>query len=261
MSHAASYAEAQQAARSIPPPEALLEEYLPMIRYHADQLMRRTPDSIELDDLIDSGVLGLLDAARRFDPERDIQFKTFVAWRVRGAMLDYLRSFDWMPRSLRDSAKEMQAAFQALEQRHGRPAEEEEIAAFLGLSLAEYRERLQQVRCMSVISFDDLPVHPGNDEEALSMLETIAADDADTPEHQTAVSEFIDRLAEAIEHLPAREQVLITLYYYEELTMKEIALVLGLTESRVSQLHSQMVLRLRAFLGLDAESPVKEAAR
>ncbi|MDX8402219.1 MAG: FliA/WhiG family RNA polymerase sigma factor [Mariprofundaceae bacterium] len=252
MNPTAAYAERAAGSWEPPSPEALLEEYLPMIRFHADQLMRRTPDSIELDDLIDSGVLGLLDAARRFDPERDIQFKTFVGWRVRGAMLDYLRAFDWMPRGLRETAKEMQDAFQALEQRHGRPAEEEEIAEYLGLSIEEYRERLNQVRCMSVVSFDDLPLHPGSDDEALGILETIAADSATMPEHQTAMNEFIDRLADAIAHLPRREQVLITLYYHEELTMKEIALVLGLTESRVSQIHSQMVLRLRAHLGLDA---------
>ncbi len=245
---AAAYATDRQTTAS---PEELLEQYLPMIRFHAEQLRRRTPDSIELDDLIDAGVLGLLDAAQRFDPERDIQFKTFVAYRVRGAMIDYLRAFDWMPRSLRDTAKEMQAAFQVLEQRHGRPAEEQEIAAYLGLTLEEYRERLDRVRAMSVISFEDLPIARADEDDTLTILETLAADASTMPEHCAAVHEFTERLADAIEHLPKREQILITLYYYEELTMKEIALILGLTESRVSQIHSQMVLRLRAHLGLD----------
>ncbi len=232
-----------------PTPDELLEEYLPLVRYHADQLMRRTPDSIELDDLINAGVLGLLDGAQRFDHSRDVQFKTFVSYRVRGAMIDYLRAFDWMPRGLRDHAKQMQGAFLELEQLYGRPAEEEEIATHLGITLDEYRERLNQVRYMSVIHFDDIPVS-GHDDDEYSILETLEADPLLTPESQNTMLEFVHQLAEAIAELPSRENVLITLYYYEELTMKEIALILGLTESRVSQLHSQMVLRLRALMGL-----------
>ncbi len=232
-----------------PTPDELLEEYLPLVRYHADQLMRRTPDSIELDDLIDAGVLGLLDGAQRFDHGRDIQFKTFVSYRVRGAMIDYLRTFDWMPRGLRDHAKEMQAAFIELEQQYGRPADEQEIAMHLGISLDEYRQRLNQVRTMSVVHFDDLPIKSNHDED-LSILETLEADPMTTPESQNTMLQFVKQLADAIAELPARENVLITLYYYEELTMKEIALILGLTESRVSQLHSQMVLRLRGLMGL-----------
>jgi len=232
-----------------PSPDELLEEYLPLVRYHADQLMRRTPDSIELDDLINAGVLGLLDGAQRFDHSREVQFKTFVSYRVRGAMIDYLRAFDWMPRGLRDSAKQMQGAFLELEQVYGRPAEEEEIASHLGITLNDYRERLNQVRYMSVIHFDDLPVSDNHADE-YSILETLEADPLLTPESQNTMLEFVHQLADAIAALPKRENVLITLYYYEELTMKEIALILGLTESRVSQLHAQMVLHLRALMGL-----------
>jgi len=232
-----------------PTPDELLEEYLPLVRYHADQLMRRTPDSIELDDLINAGVLGLLDGAQRFDHNREVQFKTFVSYRVRGAMIDYLRAFDWMPRGLRDHAKQMQGAFLELEQLHGRPAEEAEIAAHLGITLDEYRGRLNQVRYMSVIHFDDIPAS-GHDDDDYSILETLEADPLLTPESQNTMLEFVHQLAQAIAQLPQRENVLITLYYYEELTMKEIALILGLTESRISQIHSQMVLRLRALMGL-----------
>ncbi len=232
-----------------PTPDELLEEYLPLVRYHADQLMRRTPDSIEIDDLINAGVLGLLDGAQRFDHSRDVQFKTFVSYRVRGAMIDYLRAFDWMPRGLRDAAKQMQGAFLELEQLYGRPAEEAEIAGHLGITLDEYRGRLNQVRYMSVIHFDDIPISTHDDDE-YSILETLEADPLLTPESQNTMLEFVQQLADAISQLPQRENILITLYYYEELTMKEIALILGLTESRVSQLHSQMVLRLRALMGL-----------
>ncbi len=231
--------------------EQLLAEYLPLIRYHADQLRRRVPDSVELDDLVDAGVLGLLDAAQRFDPERDVQFKTFVSFRVRGAMIDYLRQFDWMPRTLRESSRQMQQALLELEQRHGRPAEDAEVAAHLGISLEEYRQRLEQVRGMSVVYFDDLP--KPHDGEEMDILETFEGDPNDRPETRTALHLFAERLADAIERLPARERVLLTLYYYEELNMKEVALVLGLTESRVSQIHSQMVLRLRGLMGLDKE--------
>jgi len=233
-----------------PTPDELLEEYLPLVRYHADQLMRRTPDSIEFNDLINAGVLGLLDGAQRFDHSREVQFKTFVSYRVRGAMIDYLRAFDWMPRGLRDHAKEMQGAFIALEQQYGRPADEQEIAKHLGVSLSEYRERLNQVRYMSVIHFDDLPVSSNNDDDDYTVLETLESDPMLMPESQNTMREFVQQLADAIAALPKRENVLITLYYYEELTMKEIALILGLTESRVSQIHSQMVLRLRALMDL-----------
>jgi len=241
-----AYQDAHEERKSA---EQLLEEYLPLIRYHADQLRRRVPDSVEPDDLIDAGVLGLLDAAQRFDPQRDVQFKTFVSFRVRGAMIDYLRQFDWMPRTLRDSSRQMQQAFRELEQRYGRPAEDAEVAAHLGLSLEEYRQRLEQVRDMTVVYFDDLPKPPGV--EDVDILETLEGDPGDQPEARTALHLFAERLADAIERLPARERVLLTLYYYEELNMKEVALVLGLTESRVSQIHSQMVLRLRGLMGLD----------
>lgn len=233
-------------------PEALLEEYLPMIRYHADQLMRRTPASIELDDMIDAGVLGLLDGAQRFDTSKDVLFKTFAAYRVRGAMIDYLRTFDWMPRGLRDTSKSLQGAFNELEQRFGRPAEEKEIAEFLEMDLDTYRQKLDQVRSMSVVYFDDLPSVRGEDDD-LHVLDIIAGDSALGPEHQTAMGQFVGKLAEAIEKLPKREAILLSLYYYEELTMKEVALVLNLTESRVSQVHSQMVMRLRGHLQLSPD--------
>jgi len=231
-------------------PERLLEVYLPLIRYHADQLMRRTPASIEMDDLIDAGVLGLLDGAQRFDQEREVQFKTFVSYRVRGAMIDYLRAFDWMPRTLRDTSKSLQAAMEAVQQAYGRPAEEDEIAAYLEIDVHEYRKRLDQVRTMSVVHFDDLPTVIGDDDD-INVLDMLEGDANLMPEYQVATQQFVQQLAEAIEQLPKREVILLSLYYYEELTMKEVALVLGLTESRVSQVHSQMVMRLRSLLRLD----------
>ncbi|MDX8398025.1 MAG: FliA/WhiG family RNA polymerase sigma factor [Mariprofundaceae bacterium] len=248
MSAVSEYAQSQ--ASILNDPEKLLQEYLPLIRYHADQLMRRTPDSIELDDLIDAGVLGLLDGAQRFDRDREVQFKTFVSYRVRGAMIDYLRAFDWMPRGLRDTSKALQQAMLDVEQVQGRPAEENEIAKHLDISIEDYRQRLDHVRTMSVVHFDDLPSVMG-DEDEMNVLDMLEGDPELMPERQLEVSNFVRRLAVAIDGLPKREAVLLTLYYYEDLTMKEIALVLGLTESRVSQIHSQMVVRLRAALKMD----------
>lgn len=231
-------------------PEALLSEYLPLIRYHVGQLIQRVPDSIEYDDLTNAGVLGLLDAANRFDVGRGIQFSTFVAYRVRGAMIDYLRDFDWFPRSLRDTAKEVQKVLVRLEQAYGRPASEEEIARELGLSVNIYREKLNNIKGMTVVYFDDLP-SVGEGEDACDILEAMAGDFGDMPEHMATMHEFMQRLGVAIENLPMRERIVLTLYYYEELNMKEVALVLGLTESRVSQVHSQLVLRLRGMLNLE----------
>ncbi len=244
-----SLARAYQKEQVPENPEQLLEEHLPLIRYHAEQLIRRVPGSVEIDDLINAGVLGLLDGASRFDGCRNIQFKTFISYRIRGAMIDYLRALDWFPRSMRDTAKELQQALNILEQRYGRPAEEKEVADYLNLSLREYRDRLAQVRGVSIVYFDDLPLTNGD--EAIEALEILSDDSGNVPEQHAAMFEFVDQLASAITRLPMREKVLLSLYYHEELSMKEVALILGLTESRVSQLHSQMVLRLRNLLGLD----------
>lgn len=232
-------------------PEKLLEEYLPLIRYLAEQMMRRVPASFDVNELIDSGVLGLLEAAQRFDPKKGVQFKTFITYRIRGAMLDCLRVYDWFPRGLRDTSKMLQQAMKTLEQKYGRPAEEEEIAEFLNISLDEYRNRLADVSSMNILYFEDLPISGKDEDEVLNLMDALADESADLPEEQYSILEFTERLAEAIRRLPMREKILLTLYYHEELNMKEVALVLGLTESRVSQLHSQMVLRLRGFLGLD----------
>jgi len=230
-------------------PESLLEEYFGVVRYHVDRLAARIPRSVETGDLVNAGVVGLLEGAARFDPNRDIDFKTFISYRVNGAIIDSLRSNDWLPRSLRGAASEFQKVMLLLEGRFGRPAQEEEIAAELGLSLEEYRKRLQQVQQMSLVYFDDLPSFA--EEEADSVLDMVACDSSQEPEHRTGLVEFVGLLAEAVTRLPAKERIILTLYYYEEFTMKEVALIMNLTESRVSQIHSQLVLRLRALMHLD----------
>ena len=230
-------------------PDSLLSEYFSVIRFHAETLLKRLPRTIEIEELINAGVVGLLEGAHRFDPGMGVDFKTFISFRVKGAMIDFLRSHDWLPRTLRGAATDIQKVMAELERLHGRPASEEMIADALGISLEEYRKRLQQVHQMSVISFDDLPTH--DDEDANQVFNLVAADASYEPERRVALVEFVEALASGIARLPDREKVILTLYYFDEFTMKEIALIMNLTESRVSQIHSQLVLRLRSLMGLD----------
>ncbi|MBF0282217.1 MAG: FliA/WhiG family RNA polymerase sigma factor [Zetaproteobacteria bacterium] len=230
--------------------DALIREHLPAVHYFANQLRSRTGNTVvEYDDLVQSGLLGLMDAIQRFDESRGVKLATFVGLRIRGAMIDYLRSCDWLPRSVRESSSQIKDALIAVEQRTGRIAEEEDIAAELGISLQEYRERLQNVRDCSVIYFDELPgADDDSNDDAMSYA--ILEDGLGSAENQIAMMQFIDQLAGAIEKLPMNERIILTLYYYEELSMKEIAEVMGRTESRISQLHGQMVIRIRQILGL-----------
>lgn len=230
-------------------PDSLLEDYFSVVRYHVDRLAARIPKSVEVGDLVNAGVVGLLEGAERFDPDRDIDFKTFISYRVNGSIIDFLRSNDWLPRSLRGAASGFQKVMLLLEGRFGRPAREEEIAEELGMSLIEYRKRLQQVQQMSLVYFDDLSTFSEDDVD--SVLDMVASDSSQEPEHQTGLAEFVEILAEGVARLPAKERIILTLYYYEEFTMKEVALIMNLTESRVSQIHSQLVLRLRAMMHLD----------
>lgn len=219
--------------------EALIEAHLAQVRLVADRLLPKLPPSVDRDDLIGAGVLGLLDAVNRYDPARGVLFKTYAETRIRGAMLDSLRDLDWAPRQLRHRARELEATMHKLEQRLGRAPEEEEVASAMQLSLGQYRELLSDLRGLNITELeseeeDQTKEIPGNpDQIPLSRYER---------------SETRARLIAAVERLPERERQVIALYYHEELTMKEVGAVLGLTESRVSQLHTQAVLRLRTTM-------------
>ncbi len=218
----------------------LLEEYLPLVRRQALSMQVRLPASIELDDLIQAGTVGLLEAMGRFDSNQGASFATFASQRIRGAMLDELRSRDWLPRSVRRNARAVDEAVRRLEQRLGRPAEEHEIAIELAIGLDEYRQLLNDTNSGHLLPFEALMaegVEPGIEDASL-----------DTPYHQLIDEEKRQQLVEGIEALPEREKLLMALYYQEELNLKEIGVVLGVTESRVCQLHSQAVSRLRARL-------------
>lgn len=218
----------------------LLEQHLPLVRRQALSLQLKLPACVELDDLIQAGTIGLLDALKRFDANQGASFATFASQRIRGAMLDELRSRDWVPRRVRRNARVLDETLRLLEQRLGRAPEEREIAAALGIDLAEYRQLLLDANGSQMVALDEM----GEDEiDAVS-----ATSQALSPFAELAEGRDRERLIKAIEALPEREKLLLALYYQEDLNLKEIGAVLGVSESRVCQLHSQAVARLRSWL-------------
>ena len=225
--------------------EEVLRRYLPLVRRVVQRLAVRKPPHIDLDDLVSWGIVGLLDAIEKYDPKKEALFSTYAQFRIRGAILDHLRSLDWVPRSVRQKAALIERVAHEIEGRAGRPASEEEIAAELDLSLAQYQELLGKVGEMTLFSLEDLGF--GSGEERFSPDTEDEEADAD-PLRALLSQERVHLVADAIGALPEREKLVVALYYNEDLTMKEVGGVLGLTESRVSQLHSQAMLRLKRFL-------------
>lgn len=225
--------------------EQLILEYAPTIKYIAQRLAMRLPESVELDDLINAGVIGLMDAIEKYDPSRDNTFKTYAEFRIRGAMLDDLRDLDWVPRSVRQKETALERAYETLEHRLGRPAHDVEVAEFLGLELADLQEWLSQVRGVSLLSLE-APGLRDSDGGSVNLLDVITSATDNDPAQAIQEQHLQAFLAEAIDELSHQEKVVISLYYYEELTMKEIGKVLEITESRVSQIHTKVLLNLRA---------------
>lgn len=223
--------------------ERLITAHLTKVRYIADRIAAKLPATIDRNDLYGAGVLGLLDAVDRFDASRGIAFTTFAEMRVRGAILDNLRSLDWASRSMRRRAREVQNAFAEVEKAKGQTATEEEVAAYLKIPLSELREILQDIRALTVTDLDET-----EEETGLTLLEKIQ-DESASPLEQFETAQQRKLLAQAIAKLPERERQIVALYYKEELTMKEIGMVLGVSESRVSQMRTQAILRLRNYLG------------
>lgn len=223
---------------------ATLKQYSPLVRRLAQQMIAKLPANVELDDLIQVGMIGLSDALTRFDTAQGVQFETFATQRIRGAMLDELRGNDWMSRGDRRHQRSIEAAVRTLEQRHGRAPTEREIAAEMGLALAEYQELLGKVRGTQLVCLEDL----GGDDGDGDFLDRHLATDAGNPLGLLEDRRMREALVEAIKHLPEREQYVMSMYYEHDLNLKEIAAVLKVTESRVCQLHSQSIARLRAKL-------------
>ncbi len=228
--------------------DRLVVEYAPLIKYIAQKIAARLPTNIELDDLISSGVIGLMDAIGKYDASRDNKFKTYAEFRIRGAILDELRAQDWVPRSVREKAKTLERCYVRIEQAKGRQATDEEVCADLNISQDEYHEMLNQVRSVSLLSFDDVQNFSKADKRALHGFSDAASYKSSTPFSEVNQSALKGMISEAINDLPEKQRLVLSLYYYEDLNLKEIGRVLDVTESRVSQLHTQAILRLKGKL-------------
>jgi RNA polymerase sigma factor for flagellar operon FliA len=223
--------------------EEVIKQYSPMIKYVANRIAMRLPPHIEVDDLISVGVVGLIDAITKYDPTRGAKFKTYAEFRVRGAILDELRSMDWVPRSVRQKASNIDSVVQKLQSKLGRPPEDEEVAGEMGISLDQFFDTLNETKSMPVLSLEGLGIAKETGEQQ-SLLDCLAGKGDTDPQTQIRLNELKEIIAQAIDTLPEKARLMITLYYYEELTMKEIGAVLDVTESRVSQIHSKAVFKL-----------------
>lgn len=227
--------------------DKLILEYASVIKYIAQRIAIRLPPHISVDDLINAGVIGLIDAIEKYDPTRDNTFKTYAEFRVRGAMLDELRGLDWVPRSVRQKEHALDRAYEELERSLGRSANDEEVASHLGIEINDLYAWLGQVRGVSLLSLETLGVR-STDGEAINLLDILPSDDTNGPVQALLANRVKAIIARAIEDLPYQEKVVTSLYYYEELTMKEIGKVLEITESRVSQIHTKAIFHLRTKL-------------
>ena len=227
--------------------EKVIIQYSPMIKYVANRIAMRLPPHIEVDDLISVGVLGLMDAITKYDSSRGAKFKTYAEFRVRGAILDELRSMDWVPRSIRQKASKVDKVVQGLQAKLRRTPEDEEVAKEMGLSLDQFHETLNETKSIPIFSLEDLGIAKESGDQQ-SLLDCLAGKADADPQTQVRLVELKGIIAKAIDALPEKERLMVSLYYYEELTMKEIGAVLDITESRVSQIHSKAVYRLRTKL-------------
>ena len=227
--------------------DRLILTYAPLVKYVAGRLGSGLPAHVDEGDLVSYGLLGLIGAIERYDPTRDIKFETYAIARIKGAIIDELRALDWVPRSVRSRAREIERAIAELEAKLGTAPTDEQIAAKIGISVDELEESLTDISRSSIAALDELWSVSGEGDQ-VSLLDTI--EDTTGPRPQDALDEVETReaLADAIARIPEREKLVVTLYYYEELTLREIGEVLGVTESRVSQLHTKAVLRLKARL-------------
>jgi RNA polymerase sigma factor for flagellar operon FliA len=236
--------------------ERLLLEHLPIVRFLARRIHERLPQHVDMEDLVSAGVVGLMDAFTKFDPRKKVQFRSYAQFRIRGAILDSLRTLDWSPRDLRRKGRAVEEAIRSLTARLGRSPGEAEIAAQLELSLDEYQRLLGDLKGLEIGTLHTEHNEDSGEEE----LAYVAGDPEEDPLFSCLRGELKDRLAEAIDNLPERERLVMTLYYYEELTMREIGSALGVVESRVSQIHASAVVHLRAALR-DLAGPFKPRAQ
>jgi RNA polymerase sigma factor FliA len=224
--------------------DLMLEQHLPLVKKLAFHMKAKLPPSVEVDDLIQAGMMGLLDAITRYEENHGAQFETYAVLRIRGAMLDELRNSDWLPRSMRQNMRKIEVAMSTLQQRLGHPPTESEVAKMLKMTLVEYQDMLSEGGGHQLVYYEDFHDSENSD----SFLDRHFVDESSDPLNSLLESDFRQAVINAINALPEREKLLMGLYYEQELNLKEIGAVMGVSESRVSQLHTQAVTRLRASL-------------
>ncbi len=228
--------------------EQIVLEHTPLIRYIVNRIAVRLPSHIDLDDLHNTGVIGLMDAIEKYDPDKNCKFKTYAEFRIKGAILDQLRSLDWVPRSVRQKSRRLERAYGEVEQRLGHSASEDEVADSLGLQIDKFHELLNQVRGISLINLEEIRGINSDGERAGTFADIVEDVHSENPFATLKLNETKHVIADTIATLPEKERLVISLYYYEDLNMKESGTILGITESRVCQIHTKSVLRLRSKL-------------
>ena len=227
--------------------DQLIIQYAPWVKFIALRMTAKLPVHIQAEDLISAGIIGLIDALDKFNPDREVQFKTYAQIRIQGAMKDELRALDWASRSMRQKVKRLEQTYATLEQEFGRPPSSEEVAHSLGIKMDEFEEMLDDVKGTSLVSLEELGQGPAAEDKS-NLLEALLTRQDQDPLEVLNLQDLKKALTLAIAELPEKERLVLSLYYFEELTMKEVGKVLNLTESRISQLHTQTVLRLRGKL-------------
>jgi RNA polymerase sigma factor FliA len=228
--------------------DRLILNYAPIVKYVAGRLGSGLPAHVDDGDLVSYGLLGLIAAIERYDPDRDVKFETYAIARIKGSILDELRALDWVPRSVRSRARQIERAMGELEAKLGRAPSDEELAAKVGISVEELEGSLTDISRSSIAALDELWTISGSGGDQVALIDTIEDEHGPEPQTAFAQTELREIVADAITNLPEREKLVITLYYYEDLTLREIGEVLGVTESRVSQLHTKAILRMKARL-------------
>ena len=224
-----------------------VRQYAPLVKYVAGKVAVGMPHNVEFDDLVGFGVFGLFDAIEKFDPEKHVKFKTYAVTRIRGAIYDELRSIDWVPRSVRQKTKEIEETIHTLEAQLGRSASDLEIAEKMGVSINDLHKTMQKISSSSIISLNDL-WYSGEDNDRVAIVDSIESPQSLNPDIIVEKDEIKRVIVQAISELPDKEKKVLVLYYYEDLTLKEIGKVLEVTESRISQLHTKAIMRLRSKL-------------
>ncbi len=228
--------------------DKLLVEYAHLVKYISQRLAVNLPQSVDRNDLVSSGIMGLIRAVETFEPERGFKFETYAGHKIRGAILDELRALDWVPRSVRQKSRDLQKTFAKLENDLGRAPYDDEVCEELGISLSEYEELLAEVTPTTIISLEETRPDRESDSKEIRIIDQIEDPGSNNPLKELGYAEVKEILKESISSLPEKEKLVVALYHYEELTLKEIGAVLDLTESRVSQIHSKAILKLRSRL-------------